>query len=176
MTDPLDEKRIPDGGMQLPDPGQLQPEDTLLDRGTDPSGADGDPLDEGYTEPERPIDAERWLNENETIEDRIREEEPDPTSGYGPPTGSGIVDDERPDATRTGRLVAPDEGSGSDDEAQEVASDAGFAGGGASAEEAAMHATAGEDTMQGETDPALRDPEVQAELDEIDEELRHNDG
>lgn len=128
MSDPMDEKRIPDGGMRLPDPGQLQPDDTLIGRGTDPSGADQDPLDKGYTEPDRLIDPERWLNEDETIEDRIREEEPDPASGYGPPTGSGIVGDERPGTTQ----------------------DAG--------------------------DPALRDPEVQAELDEIDEELRHNDG
>lgn len=38
-----------------------------------------------------------------------------------------------------GRLVAPDGGSGFDDEAESIAGDAGAAGGGASAEELAMH-------------------------------------
>ena len=46
-------------------------------------------------------------------------------------------DDPRP----VGRLVAPDEGSGLDDEADSVAYDAGASGGGASAEELAMHET-----------------------------------
>jgi hypothetical protein len=40
-----------------------------------------------------------------------------------------------------GRLVAPDEGYGFDDEGDSVASDAGASGGGASAEELAMHET-----------------------------------
>jgi hypothetical protein len=40
---------------------------------------------------------------------------------------------------RTGRLVAPDEGSGADEEAESVAWDVGIDGGGASAEEAAIH-------------------------------------
>jgi uncharacterized protein DUF5709 len=40
---------------------------------------------------------------------------------------------------RVGRLVAPDEGAHQDDEKDEVAFDAGAAGGGASAEELAMH-------------------------------------
>jgi hypothetical protein len=51
----------------------------------------------------------------------------------------GQLDDDNPDSV--GRLVAPDEGSGWDDEAESVAYDAGAAGGGASAEEAAMHET-----------------------------------
>ena len=40
-----------------------------------------------------------------------------------------------------GRLVAPDEGSGLDDEPDSVAYDAGAAGGGPSAEELAIHET-----------------------------------
>lgn len=175
MTD----KHIPDGGMQLPDGGQRQPEDTLIDRGTDPSGADGDPLDEGYTMPERPIDTDRWLNEHQTLDDRMLEEEPDttiPDSGYGP-QDDGVTDDLQPDVSRAGRLVAPDEGIGEDAESSGVASDAGFAGGGASAEEAAVHVTDSDDEVtQGESDPELRDPELQSELDEIDEELARNDG
>jgi hypothetical protein len=47
----------------------------------------------------------------------------------------GLVPDER-----VGRLVAPDEGAHADEEKDEVAMDAGSAGGGASAEELAMHA------------------------------------
>jgi hypothetical protein len=44
-----------------------------------------------------------------------------------------------PPHQRVGRLVAPDEGSHEDTEATEVARDAGTAGGGASAEELAVH-------------------------------------
>ncbi|GIE83831.1 DUF5709 domain-containing protein [Actinoplanes regularis] len=52
---------------------------------------------------------------------------------------SGQFDEDAP--VRIGRLVAPDGGSGFDDEADSVAWDAGAAGGGASAEELAMHET-----------------------------------
>jgi hypothetical protein len=45
------------------------------------------------------------------------------------------------DPEPVGRLVAPDEGYGFDDEADSVAYDAGAAGGGASAEELAIHET-----------------------------------
>ena len=51
----------------------------------------------------------------------------------------GQLDDDSPQPV--GRLVEPDEGYGFDDEADSVAYDAGSAGGGASAEEAAMHQT-----------------------------------
>jgi len=51
----------------------------------------------------------------------------------------GQLDDDNPGTV--GRLVAPDEGYGFDDEADSVAYDAGAAGGGASAEELAMHET-----------------------------------
>jgi len=51
----------------------------------------------------------------------------------------GQLDDDDP--RPVGRLVAPDEGYGFDDEADSVAYDAGAAGGGASAEELAMHET-----------------------------------
>ncbi|MEU8236841.1 DUF5709 domain-containing protein [Actinoplanes missouriensis] len=51
----------------------------------------------------------------------------------------GQLDDEDPETV--GRLVAPDEGSGWDEEPDSVAYDAGSAGGGASAEELAMHET-----------------------------------
>jgi hypothetical protein len=51
----------------------------------------------------------------------------------------GQLDDDNPNTV--GRLVAPDEGYGFDDEADSVAYDAGAAGGGASAEELAIHET-----------------------------------
>jgi hypothetical protein len=51
----------------------------------------------------------------------------------------GQLDDDDPQTV--GRLVAPDEGYGFDDEADSVAHDAGAAGGGATAEELAMHET-----------------------------------
>ncbi|MBL7255011.1 DUF5709 domain-containing protein [Paractinoplanes lichenicola] len=51
----------------------------------------------------------------------------------------GQLDDADPQPV--GRLVAPDEGYGFDDEADSVAYDAGASGGGASAEELAMHET-----------------------------------
>jgi hypothetical protein len=51
----------------------------------------------------------------------------------------GQLDDDDPQTV--GRLVAPDEGYGFDDEADSVAYDAGAAGGGATAEELAMHET-----------------------------------
>ncbi len=44
-----------------------------------------------------------------------------------------------PPSERVGRLVAPDEGTREDAEKDEIAADAGAAGGGASAEELAMH-------------------------------------
>ncbi|AGZ45887.1 DUF5709 domain-containing protein [Actinoplanes friuliensis] len=51
----------------------------------------------------------------------------------------GQLDDDSPQTV--GRLVASDEGSGIDDDPDSVAYDAGAAGGGASAEELAMHET-----------------------------------
>ena len=51
----------------------------------------------------------------------------------------GQLDDDAPQSV--GRLVAPDEGYGFDEEPDSVAYDAGASGGGASAEEAAMHQT-----------------------------------
>ncbi|MFC7527795.1 DUF5709 domain-containing protein [Actinoplanes sp. GCM10030250] len=55
----------------------------------------------------------------------------------------GSLDEESP--RPVGRLVAPDKGSGWDEEPDSVAYDAGAAGGGASAEELAMHETRGPD-------------------------------
>lgn len=140
------------------DEDQLQPEDTLVDRGLE------DVLDEGYSPPDRQpssLDAD-FHDGDETIEDRIRQEEPDPNSAYGAPDNESGLDDREEDRVggddpdsiaaeddwvgdaevgdaRSGRLVAPDEGAREDAEKSMVADDVGIDGAGASAEEAAMH-------------------------------------
>ena len=110
------------------DSNQLPREDTLLDRGVD------DLLDEGYSPPDFPRSnhyGETPLEEilGETLDRRLAEEEPDVwVTGGGAPRGR------EPD--RAGRLVENDDSWRSQDI---YASDAGVAGGAASAEEAAMH-------------------------------------
>jgi hypothetical protein len=122
---------------------QLQPQDTLDDRGV------GDILDEGISPPEK-IRGSHAKSvtpageiEGETIDDRLPQEEPDPQQDlvYGETADaqesddySGQVGDER-----SGRLVAPDEGLAEDAEKDAVADDVGIDGGAAGAEEAAMH-------------------------------------
>jgi hypothetical protein len=131
MTEQPDREQYDD---QTVDPeDQLQAEDTLDDRGVD------DVLDEGYSPPEREpkhlrvgttLDEERA---GETLDERLAEEEPEPDP-YAEDLGDiGTAD------PRSARLVAPDQGSSADEEKDEVATDVGIDGGGASAEEAAMH-------------------------------------
>lgn len=104
------------GEYSVDDEDQLQPEDTLIDRGID------DILDEGISPPERPVALER----HDDLESRLAEEEPDIVPGGA-------------DTRRAGRLVAPDEGTGEDTESELIAADVGIDGGGAGAEEAAVH-------------------------------------
>ena len=149
------------GSYSVDDEDQLQPEDTLVDRGTE------DALDEGYSPPDRGHGVYAFGTtaaeqaQEETIDQRILQEEPDPHSAYGAPdneSGLDNLDRERvggddPDAidaaddflggevgqARSGRLLAPDEGARADVEKDMVAGDLGIDGAGASAEEAAMH-------------------------------------
>ena len=108
------------------DEDQLQPEDTLEDRGVD------DVLDEGYSPPDRepahlrhaPTGAEQ--GEGETLEERLAQEEPEPD----PYQEAALDDDSLPDP-RAGRL-------------DENGEDVGIDGGAASAEEAAVHVSAQE--------------------------------
>src|SRR5262249_33027751 len=102
------------------DDNQLQPEDTLIDRGID------DVLDEGYSQPERPY-GRGALGPSESIDQQLAEEEQDPLSRIGNPLDA---DEQRrsDDAAReiefphrrevgrvrAGRLVAPDRGFGED--------------------------------------------------------------
>lgn len=108
-----------------------------------------EPLDEGYSPPERwsvgqgfgntPLEEEL----GETLDMRLAQEEPEPD-----PYAAAEAADPWPEAgdpwpeaggRRTGRLVAPDEGVRADEDQAATARDVGIDGAGASAEEAAMH-------------------------------------
>jgi hypothetical protein len=124
------------GSYSVDDEDQLQREDTLNDRGVD------DILDEGYSPPEKWSAGEGFGStadealEGETLDQRIAQEEPDvdPYAEEGENVGGPEIGQ-----VRSGRLVAPDEGSHSDEEKDLVAEDVGFDGAAASAEEAAVH-------------------------------------
>ena len=128
---------------------QLQPEDTLDDRGID------DVLDEGFSPPEKWSPAEKFGNTpyeeevGETLDQRLEQERPevdpyeqaareaeDPDLSV---TGEGVSE-------RAGRLVDEDGGIGPDErgpldgpDTGTAAEDIGIDGAGASAEEAAVH-------------------------------------
>jgi len=143
------------GSYSLDEEDQLQAEDTLDDRGVD------DLLDEGYSPPERPRGVDAFgttlaeQRQGESIDQRLAHEVPDPSSTIEDfLNGPDLVGGDDPDAIaaeddflgdgevgdrRTGRLMAPDEGSHEDTESDMVARDVGRDGGGSSAEEAAMH-------------------------------------
>jgi hypothetical protein len=115
---------------------QLEPEDTLVDRGVD------DVLDEGYSPPEKPSS---FYDGHESLEGRLARELPDEDPVV---EGDGIGDtsdtdgeryDDEVGGDRAGRLVADDEGSGRDTDAYLYARDVGIDGSAASAEEAAVH-------------------------------------
>jgi hypothetical protein len=123
----------------LEDDGTLDASDTLYG---DPGD---DPLDAGIVPPDRWSAGEGFgttLSEEragESLDQLLAEEEPDPDpyaeaaeAEDDPLTG----DDLEP---RAGRLVAEDEGSHPDTEADLVARDVGIDGGAATAEEAAVH-------------------------------------
>jgi Family of unknown function (DUF5709) len=120
------------------DEDQLQPDDTLIDRGVD------DALDEGYSPPEKWSAGEKYGNTpyeeelGETLEQRIAQEVPEPDPYEVAAEEIENVGGEV-GADRTGRLVAEDEGLGPDEEADLVAEDIGIDGAAASAEEAAVH-------------------------------------
>lgn len=133
------------GEYSTEDDNQLQPEDTLVDRGMD------DMLDEGYSPPERPY-GRGAFGPSETMDEILAEEEPDPASRIDVlldeaeqhRSDESERETEFPERgevgrARAGRLVAPDLGFGEDSEAELVAEDVGISGGAASAEEAAVH-------------------------------------
>ncbi|WP_296601675.1 DUF5709 domain-containing protein [Nocardioides sp.] len=114
-----------------------------------------EPLDEGYSPPEKYSAAQGWGNTpleeslGESLDQRVAQEVPEPDpyeqaereaergdlEDLAAGTGSGPeVGDER-----AGRLVAPDEGVREDTEPALAAEDVGIDGAGAGAEEAAVH-------------------------------------
>ena len=142
-------------GYSLDDEDQLQPEDTLDDRGVE------DLLDEGYSPPERPRGVDAFgttvaeQRQGESIQARLAHEEPDPANAVEDPLAeSDMVGGDDLDAIaaqddfvgdgevgdrRSGLLMAPDEGTHEDTALDMVADDMGIDGGSSSAEEAAVH-------------------------------------
>ncbi|MEO6509991.1 MAG: DUF5709 domain-containing protein [Nocardioides sp.] len=127
------------GGYSVDDEDQPQGDgDSMSDnRGLD------DPLEEGYSPPEKWSVAEGYGNTpleeelGETLEMRIAQEEPEPDP-YAE-VDDDFLDDGEVGNVRAGRLVAPDQGAHEDEDAELYAEDAGIDGAGASAEEAAVH-------------------------------------
>ncbi len=103
-----------------------------------------EPLDEGYSPPEKWSPAQGYGNtpleeqQGETLDQRLAQEVPEPDPYVAAETETETVGGEVGDR-RTGRLVAEDEGIAEDTEADLVAEDVGIDGAGASAEEAAIH-------------------------------------
>ena len=127
------------GGYSVDDEDQLQGDGDSL---SDARGLD-EPLDEGYSPPEKWSVAEGYGNTpleeelGETLDMRLAQEEPEPDP-YAEDDTENLDDGEVGDA-RAGRLIAPDEGAHEDEDSEMYAEDAGIDGAGASAEEAAMH-------------------------------------
>jgi hypothetical protein len=124
-----------------------------------------DPLDRGVAAPQRWSAGIRYGSTaaeqqgGESLDQLLAEEEPDVAADVddepigdldddedaGDEDVDGLLLDDGPDP-RAGRLVAEDEGAHPDEEADLVARDTGIDGGGASAEEAAMHVVDDDDT------------------------------
>jgi hypothetical protein len=124
-----------------------------------------DPLDRGVVAPQRWSAAMRFgstaaeQESGESLDQLLAEEEPDIAAGVddewpediaGDPDAAdedvdGLLLDDGPDP-RAGRLVAEDEGAHQVSETDLVAHDTGVDGGAATAEEAAMHVVADDDT------------------------------
>ena len=123
-----------EGGFGGPD--QVDPSESLTGDNTE------DPLDAGYSPPDREPRATRFgttaeeQRHGESLDQLLAEEEPEIDASDHDDDPDWRDDDEDP---RTGRLVAPDEGAHGDEESDEIATDVGRAGYAASAEEAAMH-------------------------------------
>ncbi len=125
---------------RVEDEGVLDASDTLDD------DAVADPLDTGIAAADGWSGANRFgttaaeQRAGETLDQLLAEEEPD----IDPYAERNDDEDELirrgyEREPRSGRLIEDDEGSGDDEEADSLAYDVGIDGGGASAEEAAMH-------------------------------------
>ena len=140
------------GTYSVDDEDQLQPEDSLVDRGV------ADVLDEGYSPAEHSQGVEAFGTtaaeqaEGETLDMRLAQEVPDPNLAFDDPLAvtaepdpdapreeDETLDDGEVGAERSGRLVAPDEGAHEDVDSDLIGTDVGIDASAASAEEAAMH-------------------------------------
>jgi hypothetical protein len=144
-------------------------EDFEVEDSTDTlSGPPGDdPLDRGVVPPERWSAGMQFGStadeqfSGESLDQQLAEEEPDPSTDISDDLSADKDDDEDADEAeeeldglllddgpdpRAGRLIAEDEGAHPDEEADLVARDGGIDGGGATAEEAAMHVVEDDDT------------------------------
>lgn len=107
------------------------------DRGLD------DPLEEGYSPPEKWSVAQRYGNtpleeeQGESLDQRLAEERPEEEPPLEPPAVTET--DEEVGNRRAGRLVEEDAGVVEDTETEMLAEDVGVDGAGASAEEAGVH-------------------------------------
>lgn len=143
MSDQIDRETIGDelGVWSVDAEDQLQPEDTL--------DGEGDVLDRGYRVSDNYLGSlahgvtAREQSEEETISQRLRQEEPDPYSGYDDDEES-TGDDYDGDHLPVGRLVEPDEGRYPDRESRMVARE-GRATSWDSPEESAMHFVDGDE-------------------------------
>jgi hypothetical protein len=155
MTDQPDNEVDSSGMFSVDDEDQPGAEDCLDDRGL------VDPLDEGYSPPEKPRGVTAFgttfeeARRGESLDQRMAQEVPDPNFAFDDPLAKRSDDRDDPDSVedwddgfvgddevgdlRAGRLVDPDEGFGEDSEKDLVGRDVGIDGAGASAEEAAMH-------------------------------------
>jgi hypothetical protein len=126
------------------DPGLLEPEDSLDDRGV------ADALDEGYSPAERPWAVDdfgvtpREEADGEGLDGRLARELPDEEAasddGLGDASDTdGELLDDQVGSGRAGRLVESDQGDVRDDDEELYATDVGVDGAAASAEEAAIH-------------------------------------
>ena len=103
-----------------------------------------EPLDEGYSPPEKWSVGEGFGNTpyeeevGETLDQRIAQEEPEPDPYAEAEQDAEDVGGEVGTA-RAGRLVDEDEGLGPDVDSEMIGEDVGIDGAGASAEEAAVH-------------------------------------
>lgn len=110
-----------------------------------------EPLDEGYSPPEKYSAAQGWGNTpleeslGESLDQRVTQEVPEPDPYEQAERGdledlvTGTGSDTQVGDERAGRLVAPDEGVRQDTEPALAADDVGIDGAGAGAEEAAVH-------------------------------------
>lgn len=128
--DEITSETLPDESEQL---DQLQPGDSLIDRGVD------DVLDEGYIAPDGWSPAQGFGNtpaemrQGETLEMRMKQEIPEKVED--PEHWNPNNEPRQVGRERAGRLMAVEGAGGSDT----LGIDVGYSGGAASAEEAAMH-------------------------------------